>query len=104
MTTFGFVQEPAVHAEGLKEVKDVIMKLNKHLDGKQFLVGDHLSIADLAVFLSAFPAMELALDAGFRKACPHFAAWYERITKMPETIQVAGHIKLPAKGLKPVAK
>ena len=104
LATFGWTIDPAGHAASLKEVKDTMQKLNKALEGKEFLVGGHLSIADLAVFVAVFMPMEFALDAGFRKAMPHFSAWYERITKVPEVIKVCGHIKLPAKGLKPASK
>lgn len=44
----------------------------------------------------------LALDAGVRKAFPDVSAWFERVSKIPEVIKVAGAIKLPSKGLKPV--
>jgi glutathione S-transferase len=104
LTTFGWIQDPAVHAAAVKDVKDVMQKLNKALDGKEYLVGGHLTLADITVFVACFMTMELALDAGFRKAMPHFSAWYERITKVPEVVKVCGHLKLPAKGLKPASK
>lgn len=48
--------------------------------------------------------MSTTLDGGFRKAMPKFAAWFSRVTALPEFVAVAGHIKPCAKALKPVLK
>jgi glutathione S-transferase len=75
--------------------------LNTHLQGKDYFVGNRLTIADLALWSALYLSMTLALDAGFRKAMPNLAAWFERVSKLPETVKVAGAVVLPAKGLKP---
>lgn len=103
LSTFGWIVDPAAHAASLKEVKDFLKMLNDALKDKDFLVGGHLTIADLAVWTSLFLPFTLALDAGFRKAMPHVSAWFERISKLPEVVKIAGAIKLPAKGIKPAS-
>lgn len=95
--------DPAGHASALKDLKDILTRLNNALQGKDYLVAGRLTIADLALWVSLFIPFQMTLDAGFRKAMPHVSAWFERISKLPEVVKIAGAIKLPAKGLKPAS-
>lgn len=104
ITTFGHVVDPAVNANAVKELKDQLKNLNNALNGKDYFVGNRFTIADAALFAVLLLPFTLVLDAGFRKAMPNVSAWFERVSKLPEVIKVAGHVKLPAKGLKPVSK
>lgn len=52
------------------------------------MVGDSLTVADIAIFGAFVPAFGLVLDAGFRKAMPNLTAHFERIAKLPEVIKV----------------
>ena len=101
MTTLGWVIDPAAHAAALKELKDQLQKLNTALQGKDFLVANRFTIADIALWVSLYVPFQLTLDAGFRKAMPHVSAWFERVSKLPQVVKIAGAVKLPAKGLKP---
>ncbi len=49
-------------------------------------------------------AQQTILDGGFRKAMGNFAAWFERVTALPEFIKVVGHIKVAQKSIKPQIK
>lgn len=104
LTTFGHVVDPALNANAVKELKDQLKVLNNALNGKDYLVGNRFTIADAVLFSTLLLPFTLILDAGFRKAMPHVSAWFERVSKLPEVIKVAGHVKLPAKGLKPASK
>lgn len=86
LTTFGWQIDAAGHANALKEIKDQCKILNTHLQGKEFLVGGHLTLADIAVWQSLYLAMTLALDGGFRKAMPNLAAWFEKVSKIPQVV------------------
>jgi glutathione S-transferase len=103
LTTLGWIVDPAAHAAALKDVKEQLKILNDALAGKDFLVGNRFTIADMAVWVSLFMPFTLSLDAGFRKAMPHVSAWFERVSKLPEVVKIAGAVKLPAKGLKPAS-
>jgi len=43
----------------------------------------------------------LVLDAGFRKGKADVAAWFERVTSLPEFKKSAGNVKACAKAMKP---
>jgi glutathione S-transferase len=101
-TVFGWDIDPASNANSIKEIKDVLKILNAALKGKQYFVGERFTLADIALWTALLLPFTLALDAGVRKAFPDVSAWFERVSKLPEVVKVAGAIKLPAKGLKPV--
>lgn len=51
--------------------------LDDNLKGKQWLVGDTISLADLYLGACCAVAFQTTLDAGFRKAMPNFSAWFK---------------------------
>jgi len=69
-----------------------------------FLTGANVTVADVVLASFFIVSMSTTLDGGFRKAMPKFAAWFARVTALPEFVAVAGHIKPCAKALKPVLK
>ena len=75
--------------------------LNDHLNGKYFLVGDSLTIADIVVagFLTMF--FQTLFDAGYRKAVPHVTNWFERCMGLPSFIRRLGRVEMAQKALKP---
>jgi glutathione S-transferase len=54
--------------------------LNSHLEGRRFVVGDGLTVADLslAAFLPGAEAADLSLDT-----FPEIARWYDEIERLP---------------------
>jgi elongation factor 1-gamma len=102
--TFGWAPvETEAYNNAVKEIKDQIKVLNTHLQGKDFLVGGRITVADIVAGITLFPVFQVALDGGFRKAMPNASAWLERIAKVPEVVARLGHVKFAAKALKPVA-
>ena len=71
------------------------------MNGKQFIVGSHVTLADVFVGSIFTPAFQLALDAGFRKGMSNVGSWFERFVALPEVIKAAGNITPCAKALKP---
>ena len=69
------------------------MKLNAHLNGKAWLVGGRLTLADIVVFNSLLSPFTFAFDAGFRKAMPHVCAWFQKMSKLPFVSRTAGIIR-----------
>jgi glutathione S-transferase len=72
--------DPAKVAEGLGNFRKYAGVLNGHLEGKQYIVGQGVTLADLnlASTLMYAQALELPL-AEF----PNVKAWFERITALP---------------------
>jgi glutathione S-transferase len=91
----------AAYDNGLKKVKDEAKTLNNVLKGKNFLVGDKMTLADLYCAHVLTPAFQLVLDAGFRKGMADVAKWFEAYVALPQVVKSAGHIKSCAKALKP---
>lgn len=91
----------AKYTSDLKALKDAAKTLNTALKGKSYLVGDKVTLADLAVALTWAPAFQLALDPGFLKSVADMTKWFKALTALPEVVKSAGHIKCCAKALKP---
>ena len=64
--------------------------LNSALDGKKFLVGDSLSIADISVAVKLMALFQTVLDAGFRKAMGNVTKWAESIYSHASVVKVFG--------------
>jgi len=85
----------------VKDIKDSVKILNGHLQGKEYLVGNHLTVADLTVAFALLHPFQVALDAGFRKAMPNISALVQKIVHLPEAKERLGHVKFAAKIIKP---
>lgn len=87
-----------------KELKDLVRLLNDHLQGKEYLVGGRLTVADIVVAFALIVPFQAVLDGGFRKSvAPNVTAWIERFLAVPEVVRRVGFVKLCAKALKAVA-
>jgi len=88
---------------GTKELKDLCKMINSHLStGKNWLVGDRLTMADMAMFVPLNIAFSTVLDGGFRKAMTHVTAWFERMRHLPVVAGVCGYVKMCEKAIKPI--
>lgn len=87
--------------DGLKKLKEQAKVLDTYLKGKEWLVGSKMTIADIYLGSSIATAFQLVLDAGFRKAMPNLAKWFERFTSEKSIVKRFGKIKACEKGLKP---
>jgi len=76
----------------VKKLKESIKIMNNHLNGKQWLVGDKLSLADIVAGSILTPAFQLVLDAGFRKGMKNAGEWFERFVAVPGVVKAAGNI------------
>lgn len=85
----------------MRDLKDAIKLLNIHLQGKQYLVGDHITVADIVAGVALILPYQVALDGGFRKAMPNTAQWLENLVKLPEFVSRFGNVKFAAKTVKP---
>lgn len=65
----------------------VLGTLERHLDGRDFLVGDKLTIADLSLYAYTHVAHEGGFDLG---AYPAVRAWLDRVASEP------GHVPIEA--------
>jgi len=77
------------------------MLMNTQLQGKDYLVGNHLTVADVIAAVALVLPFQTALDGGFRKAIPNVDKWAQRIISLPEFIARMGSVKFCQKALKP---
>ena len=100
--TLGMAYNMDAYNAAVKGIKEQAKMLNTHLQGKTFLVGQRLTIADIACFLPMSMAFAFVLDAGFRKAMPNVSDWFARVAAQSCVIRAAGVRKMCEKPLKPV--
>jgi elongation factor 1-gamma len=99
--TFGWgVVDSDVYNSAVKDLKDSIKVLNTHLQGKDYLVGNHLTVADLVVACSLILPFQTALDGGFRKAMQNVTNLVDKIVKLPEVVKRLGNVKFAHKVIK----
>jgi elongation factor 1-gamma len=98
---FGDPVDSDVYNNSVKEFKEIIMRLNTHLQGKSHLVSNRITVADVAVAVQLIMVFQTVFDAGFRKAIPNVSAWIENFVKLPEVVRRIGNVKFSAKALKP---
>lgn len=100
--TFGWSPvEAEAYNEALKTVKENLRVLNTHLQGKDYLVGGSITVADILVAVHLVLPMQLALDPGFRKAMPNVTSFFEKFIKLPQVVKRLGNVKLCQKTIKP---
>jgi elongation factor 1-gamma len=87
-----------------KDLKAHAKTLNTALEGKKYLVGNSVSLADLVVASMLQYAFQTTLDGGFRKAMKNLEPWAQSIYGLKEFKSVHGQTQLCAKPLKPVVK
>lgn len=87
-----------------KDLKAQVKTLNAHLEGKKFLVGSELSLADVVVANMLLYPFQTVLDAGFRKAMKNVTAWAESVYALESFKKSYGNVMLCGKALKPHLK
>jgi elongation factor 1-gamma len=99
---YGEPADPEVFNNAVKEAKEIVKTVNVHLQGKKFLVGERITVADIAIAIQFIPLFQTTLDGGFRKAMPNVTAWLEGLVKLPEFTSRIGNVKFAQKALKPI--
>ena len=79
--------------------------MNKALEGKSWLVGERLTLADIVVFNDLIIPFTFSFDAGYiSKAIPNVSAWFVKMSKLPVVARTAGYIKVQGGAPKPQAQ
>jgi len=94
----------AEFTESMNKAKANAKTLNGALKGKDWLVGNSMTIADIVLACHFMNAQQVLIDAGFRKAMPDFSNWFERVVKLEAFVAVAGNVRACAKSVKPTVK
>jgi len=71
-----------------------ITALDKHLSGKKFLTGDHVTLADICLFCALINPMKMIFSPEIREANKSFSEWWIRCSGEPNFKSVTGDIPL----------
>lgn len=74
---------------GAASVENALRLLDAHLQGKTFMIGDHLTVADIPLGCVAHRWFGLPIA---HVELPHLSAWHERLSRRPG---FAEHVMLP---------
>ncbi len=88
--------------EAAKNLKAHVKTLNTALEGKKFIAGNEITLADYILAMALMRPLQTTLDAGFRKAMKNVGAWAESVYAQESVKKVCGNVQLAAKALKPV--
>eukprot|EP00411_Alexandrium_monilatum_P014053 CAMPEP_0175269774 /NCGR_PEP_ID=MMETSP0093-20121207/45034_1 /TAXON_ID=311494 /ORGANISM="Alexandrium monilatum, Strain CCMP3105" /LENGTH=482 /DNA_ID=CAMNT_0016564445 /DNA_START=60 /DNA_END=1508 /DNA_ORIENTATION=+ len=88
------------------DIKGVLAAMEKQLASTKYLIGDFLTLADIALVCALREGFARVFEASFRKPFPKVCAWFEGCCAMPQFKAVLGEVKLctKAEGPKPVPK
>merc|ERR1712193_121481 len=96
--TMGIMQFNKNATERAKEdVKTALTTLNDHLLTRTFLVGERLTLADIAVACTMLSLYKQVLDPAFRKPFVNVTRWFTTVVNQPNVKAVLGQVNLCAK-------
>merc|ERR1712176_750345 len=80
-----------------EDVKTVLTTLNDHLLTRTFLVGERLTLADIAVATTMLSLYKQVLDPAFRKPFVNVTRWFTTVVNQPHAQAVLGEVTLCTK-------
>merc|ERR1719510_3808 len=96
--TMGIMQFNKNATERAKEdVKTALKSLNDHLLTRTFLVGERLTLADIAVATTMLSLYKQVLDPAFRKPFVNVTRWFTTVVNQPHAKAVLGEVTLCTK-------
>merc|ERR1712064_195259 len=96
--TMGIMQYNKTATERAKEdIKAALKTLNDHLLTKTFLVGERLTLADIAVACTMLSLYKQVLDPAFRKPFTNVNRWFTTVVNQPNAMAVLGQVDLCTK-------
>jgi elongation factor 1-gamma len=96
--TLGIMQFNKTQTERSKEdIKAALKLLNDQLLTKTFLVGERISLADIAVACVMLSLYKQVLDPSFRKPFGNVTRWFNTVVNQPNFKAVSGAVELCTK-------
>merc|ERR1712200_244065 len=80
-----------------EDVKSALEYLNTHLLTKTFLVGERVSLADIAECCTMLSLFKSVLDPAFRKPYINVTRWFTTVINQPNVKAVLGDVALCSK-------
>merc|ERR1712027_71458 len=96
--TMGIMQYNKTATDRAKEdIKAALKNLNDHLLTRTFLVGERLTLADIAVACTMLSLYKSVLDPAFRKPFGNVTRWFNTVVNQPNAKAVVGKVDLCTK-------
>jgi len=89
-----FPKDEVKEAKAKEDVAIWLKGTNAHLEGKQFLEFDRLTLADIGLAGGLVLAFKIIFDPAYRAQYPHLTAWYTRIASLPDFVAITGPLAL----------
>jgi elongation factor 1-gamma len=98
---FGYMPfNAAACAKAKSDTARVLEVLDSHLANRTYMVGEQLTLADIAIVAALVYPMRMLLDPAFRKPLKNVERWYQHCTSKKEFTAVIGSAPLCATMLK----
>ncbi|KAI0889334.1 glutathione S-transferase [Annulohypoxylon maeteangense] len=68
----------------VERAERALKRVNAELEGKKYLVGDQVTLADILVSGVLFFASKFLIDAEMRKEIPNVVTWMQHLATLPE--------------------
>merc|ERR1712026_553458 len=96
--TLGIMQFNKNNTDRAKEdITKAMNALNDHLLNHTFLVGERVTVADIAVACTMISLYQNVLDPGFRKPFGNVNRWFNTVVNQPQAKKVLGEVKMAEK-------
>jgi len=96
--TMGIMQFNKNATDRAKEdIKAALKTLNDHLLTRTFLVGERVTLADIAVACTMISLYKQVLDPAFRKPFGNVTRWFNTVVNQPNAKAVLGQVELCTK-------
>jgi len=79
-----------LYNDARKGVKEAAKVLENHLKGRKFLVGESITIADIAIVAVLSIPFRLLFDEKTRQTIPSVTEWYKNVSSIPAFQSVLG--------------
>lgn len=84
----------AVHAKAVEDLHAALATLERHLLSRTFVVGEAVTLADIALVAALFYPFKLVLDGSVREAYPSVTRWFYTCVNQPAFATVLGDVPL----------
>lgn len=80
-----------------QEIDKHLDALNKILLTRTYLVGERVTLADIALACTILPVFQRGLDASVRQKMANVLRWFNTVTPQPNVKKILGEVSLPGK-------
>lgn len=82
-----------IHTWAAERQLRALNTVNAHLSSRTFLVGERITLADIAVAAYVMHAVPYTIDAEVRSKCPHLIRHFETVVNQPQLKEIFGPVE-----------